>query len=174
MFEIGDIVTDDSDDSGMSAMYIISDFAKYIESGEEGFDFDCELIQIYPITKKEYFVAIDSSLLTLQEKWNSVGFKALMKIIEEERNRRGMFGQPEYLEYIRISRLENKLDNIISSMNALELRGNDVIEYDSFETIDECLDAINDLNILIEEFGDETYIGNKELTIETLKLIINE
>lgn len=48
----------------------------------------------------------------------------------------------------------------------------DVIRYDKLENVDQCLDALNDLSLLHDHFGDESYLQLREVVQERLKELI--
>ena len=83
------------------------------------------------------------------------------RMIRKERERVGLFGMPDFmlvidenLKAIKKMELQNEV-----KQGALPMRELGIIRYDSYKTVNECLDAISDLNTLHEMFGDEAYLN---------------
>lgn len=58
--------------------------------------------------------------------------------------------------------------------DAIGIKGindSDVVRYDLIESVDECLDAINDLKLLHKVFGDEVYLQLTEIVVKRLNSI---
>lgn len=79
------------------------------------------------------------------------------------------------IEFINKERLAKGLGGIIVdnySANINFADGLDIVNYDRLESIDECLDAMNDLKLLHNEFGDEDYLHLRELVQNRLKELV--
>lgn len=50
----------------------------------------------------------------------------------------------------------------------------DIIKYSSLQTIDECLDALNDLDILHKMFKGKMYLNNRNKVLERLKMLVEK
>ncbi|MGV4321341.1 hypothetical protein [Bacillus mojavensis] len=67
---------------------------------------------------------------------------------------------------------ERKVEN---SKNEILMKAGlrtDVIRYDKLENVDQCLDALNDLSLLHDHFGDESYLQLREVVRNRLKELI--
>lgn len=145
-FNIGDIVKVADQEK---SLYIITDVLEY-EIGDS-VDYDYELILIYP-QRNTSFITLEQDRIKIHAKKTDVNNGLILEYLRKERNKKGLLGKPEYLEIIE----ENSKDKIFKTPL-------DTVRYDNLETIDKCLEAIRDLGILYEMFGDEAYLQLKEV-----------
>lgn len=170
-FNIGDVVKIKTDMHGDDVLFMVVDFADFTEPSKHGekpvIDIDYELMQIYPIMKTSKYMTLSQNDLMLHARKDSRDYELLLKMLQKERERRNWFGVPDYIDVANrnikaISKYmkEERAELVKVKVPVKRL---DVVRYDLIDNVDECLDAINDLNKLYEQFGDESYLQLKEL-----------
>jgi hypothetical protein len=163
-FDITDIVTTKGNDDVLFMVVDYADYSGLAPNGKEIEDIDYELIQIYPIQKNGKYVTMGQPDLNLKEKQGNKNHELLLSFIQKDREKKGWFGVPDFIELANrnlksIQRAEGKqVKEVKPPMQKL-----DSIRYDQIDTIDKCLQAINDLNTLHKMFGDESYLQLKEV-----------
>lgn len=145
-FNIGDIVKIKDQDKNL---YIITDVLEY-DIGDS-VDYDYEMILIYP-QRSTSFITLEQDKIKIHARKTDVNNGAILEFLRKERQQKGVFDKPEYLTIVE----ENSKENIFRTPL-------DTIKYDQLETVDKCLEAIRDLGILYEMFGDESYLQIKEV-----------
>lgn len=172
-FNIGDVVRLKDNDEILFMVVDIADFTEPSKHGEKPVvDIDCELMQIYPIMKNSKYMTLSQNDIVIHARKNSRDSEVLMKLIQKDRERNGWYGVPDFIQIANkniesIARVMTKPDVSIKTVQVPTKRL-DVIRYDLIDNVDECLDAINDLNTLHKMFGDEAYLQLKEMVVSRL------
>lgn len=164
-FNIGDIVKKNG--GSKSFLYIVTDFNDHsiIKGSKEVVDIDYEVTQIFPVSILTYQSIVGQNDLIIHAKHNSKDNEFVLEFIKKEREARGLFGKPDYITII---------ENNLKKETEIEQQKNlDIVRYDLLKTVDECLDAMNDLEALYNTFGDELYLELKDLIKDKLKEIID-
>jgi len=159
-FNIGDAVY--LKKVGGTQIFMVVDFLEYQEflTDEVAEDKDYEIMQIYPVQEDASFEIVKYDELAIHSRLGSVNNEMLHHIIKKDREDMGLYGVPDFVRIANDSRdfHESKIDKSI-------------VDYTTFKTIDECLDVINDLNMLHDAFGDKEYLDSKEIVIKRMKEI---
>ena len=120
------------------------------------------LIQIYPLTS--LMSSIDVTENEIKD------FKVVFKSSEEN----------EFKDLLKaiIDDIKNKVGEMSENQKSAAKKNrflqNDVIHYDKIGDIDTCLDAINDLKLLHQMFGDEAYLQLIEVVEKRLKELVKK
>lgn len=177
-YKIGDVI---KRKNGNDSLFMIVDIVTP-EGVEKDIDLSgnifYETMKIFPIEKVSQYLLVDSNDVVLHTENGVTEHKILLQFIKKEREKRGWFDIPDFIQ-VAEQNIVNKFAKASAEalMNTGEVKVKivqkkyDVIRYDLINSVDECLDAINDLNILYEMFGDEAYIQLKELVAERIKEI---
>lgn len=142
-------------------------------------------MQIYPVEKEEHMLfrynttQFDLVALVGQEQ-----HEVIIDLVKRERKRQGKTNTPFYEEVIRKRVNGEAFDKLVSNTpyttwttpsdkkkgkkKKVEVSP-DIIQYDKLATVDECLDAMNDLTNLHKTFGDESYLQLREVVVGRLK-----
>lgn len=164
IYGIGDIVKQRN--SNRMIYFIITDIS--IEDDERDEYIIYEVMKIYPVEDEN---DID---FFYQKELETIAFitqkqhKVIMNMVADERNRKRLMDTPEYIEIlqkVKAKPVKRKRPGRPKKINNKD----DVIEYHKLETIDDCLDALNNLDSLHKMFGDESYIQLKEVVTKRLK-----
>ncbi|UGO51049.1 hypothetical protein PQE70_gp196 [Bacillus phage vB_BanS_Nate] len=188
-YGVGDIVRRNTNRK-MEYFIIVDVFLQFNKDTEFSFSVNDDAtkytgIQIYPIESEGQIMKFQGDMIEIVALTDEAQHAKIMEIVHEERERRNIKWEAEYMKTIREK---------INSGLALEWEGknkkaekvevkpkkkrgrpkklkdkDDVIEYHKLATVDDCLDALNDLSILHEMFGDESYIQLKEVVTNRLK-----
>jgi hypothetical protein len=161
MFTHGDIVKIKFTKNGLE-YFIVTDVYDFSEK-QDGSDLNYEVMQIYPIAIESLMLNVDGSKLELHAKGNEKDGEMVIDFVMKERAKRGWIGVPDFQAVI----YHNLKSDGVKKVYQPNL---DIINYDKLETIDECLDAINDLNILHKFFGDEAYLQLREVVLKRLEV----
>lgn len=192
-YGIGDIVKM-NDGKNMMEYFVIIDVFLEFKDGASPFSLHVDdentrytAMQIYPVEKEEHMLFRYTT--PRFETVALVGQKQHEKIIElvkRERERQGKHNVPFYEEVIKKRINGDNFDKLIASTpyttwttpkdtkkkkgkkKKIEINA-DIIQYDKLDTVDECLDAMNDLAELHKQFGDESYLQLREVVIGRLR-----
>lgn len=167
-FKIGDIVKWKY--STETEYYIVTDYDDW------GVDNMYEIMKIYPIREKSHVNYEPEGNLKMVAEKDGQQNKMMIQFIIEERNKKGYSGEPDFLKAIESNRkirenVKEKRNNPDEILRKAGLKS-DVIRYDKLGSVDECLDAMNDLKLLHETFGDEAYLQLRELVVNRLKELV--
>lgn len=113
-----------------------------------------EIMKIYPFESHAPVMTMLESELDLIAKEGTIQFNSLHTYISNQLE--SAYNRKPTIKNVKI---------IASTTN------NDIIKYDEIESIDECLDALNDLKQLHDLFGDEAYLQLYELVLDRVKTI---
>ncbi|UUV45958.1 hypothetical protein [Bacillus phage vB_BanS-Thrax1] len=113
--------------------------------------------QMYPVYSESPEALISEYDLVLLANPNDIDYKTILEIVKNQRDRAGEFTAPDYLDVI-----DANYKKIFKEIY-------DVIEYHRIESVDKCLDALNDLDTLYKMFGDEAYLQLKEVVQKRLE-----
>lgn len=168
-FNIKDIVTMKDVNQILYMVVDYADFTELAPNGKPIIDIDYELIQIYPVKKMPQYTIVGQNEIVLKESEGSKNHKLLLTFIQKDREKRGWFGVPDFIT-ISDNNLKSiqkgKVNEVQNSSKKL-----DTIRYDILNSVDKCLDALNDLDILHKMFGDEAYLQLKEVVIKRLTIL---
>lgn len=170
-FNIGDIVRLKDNDSILFMVVDVADFTEPSKHGEKPvIDIDCELMQVYPILKNAKYTTVSQNDIDSHARRESKDSEILLRLIQKDRERNGWYGVPDFIEVannnMKAIHKSNQKTNV--KQVKMPMKRLDVVRYDLIDNVDECLDAINDLNLLYEMFGDESYLQLKELVVSRL------
>lgn len=187
-YGVGDIVQKNTNVK-MEYWIVVDVFLKFTkEQSDFTFGIDEEnttytAVQIYPVEN-------EGSIFTFKsDRVNTVAFiyqkqhEVIMEMIERKRKEKGMKWEAEYIKTIQAKTANNGFKEALNTsfkqaeVKPKKKRGrpkklkdkDDVVEYHKLETIDDCLDALNNLTALHKMFGDEAYIQLKEVVTDRIK-----
>lgn len=155
--EVGDMVRVYGEDYSLFIVLEVEDF-----SDDELIDMDFKLAKIYPQSQNLILSIEGMDDVSLFEKRGTESYNRKMRFVEIDRETKG-WGEAKYINIIKDS-LKN--DNLKNSK-----RDSDEIDYSPPKTINECLDMINDLDFLHNQFGGEEYLEAKKLVFERLAIL---
>ncbi|MFS0905831.1 hypothetical protein AB3N02_22670 [Priestia aryabhattai] len=178
-YNIGDIVTYKVS-SGTIEYYIITDMEDYsFETADGEFikDIDYQIAMIYPVHRKTKFAVVDEEVIKLVAKETDQQYSLIFDLINKERDKRMWLGKPDYMVFVETNKVANqkKQDgSLVATKYGWKEKEKDldVIKYHELKTVDDCLDAMNDLTALHKNFGDEAYIQLKEFVMIRLKELV--
>lgn len=181
-YGMGDIVKFKDSGNKMEYFIVVDVFLEFTDDNVTPFKVDEEntrytLVQMYPIEREER-----SLLRFTAERFETVALigqeqhSKIIELINIERFRKGKTGAPFYEKVIQKRLRSDNFDNFVSNTTKPK-KGkkkkikitDDVIQYDKLATVDECLDAMNDLSELHKQFGDESYLQLREVVVGRLK-----
>lgn len=184
-YGIGDIVKKKTNANKMEYYIIIDVFLKFEQEAHKNNSFVVNdedtkytACKIYPVDNEgEMYICTSATLETvafMHQKQHEV----IMTMVNRKRVERGLKREAYYMEAIRRKRNQGFTTSFEKAeIKPKKKRGrpkklkdkDDVVEYHKLETIDECLDALNNLSALHKMFGDEAYIQLKEVVTNRLK-----
>lgn len=185
-YGVGDIVRRNTNRK-MEYFIVVDVFLQFNKTKEFSFEVDASEtkytgIQIYPVEKEGQILRFRNDIVEPVAFIDEAQHAKIMEIVNAERKRLGLKWKAEYMETI-----EQKINSGMAvewtggkkkvEVKPKKKRGrpkklkdkDDVIEYHKLSTIDDCLDALNDLSNLHKMFGDEAYIQLREVVTNRLK-----
>ncbi|MDS7057071.1 hypothetical protein NXG04_07215 [Klebsiella pneumoniae] len=185
-YGVGDIVKRNTNRK-MEYFIIVDVFLQFEKTTEFSFKIDASEtkytgIQIYPVELEGQVLRFTNDMVESVARIDEAQHAKIMEIINIERVRRGIKWEADYMKTIK-----QKIDSGLAlewtggqkkvEVKPKKKRGrpkklkdkDDVIEYHKLPTIDDCLDALNDLSDLHKAFGDEAYLQLKEVVTKRLK-----
>jgi len=173
MFHLGDIVKcKDNDD----VLYMVVDVLDFTQtaSGKEIVDIDLELMQIYPIELMSRSITLSHTDVFIHAKSNGRNHVLLMDFIAKDRARNGWFDIPDYVKAVNdnLRAINEEKNRTEQEKVHVPERKYDTVRYDLLESVDECLDALNDLGLLHEMFGDEAYSQLRDIVFRRLEKLV--
>lgn len=167
-FNIKDMVRLSTGDEGVIYMIVdVFDFSDDEQVEELDSDYDYELAQIYPTTSLTRYIQSTQSELTIVEEFGTKTYNMLWGLVLKEREEKGYYDAPSYLNVAEANLNFHKKNK--TYYNKIKLKEMDIVRYDRINTIDECLDALNDLTGLYEMFGDEAFLQLREVVMKRIK-----
>ncbi len=160
-FEVGDIVKFKG--SEIADYYMITEESTFEDS--EGYVETTFIIaQVYPVEKISIESLVEDDEVEIVAYNGSKDHELMLKFIMQERRNNSWFEEPHFMRTLNkkngeetvIKALTKTNDNDL--INADEFSAKIVVRYDQIETIDKCLDAINDLKSLHDFHGDAAYL----------------
>ena len=140
-FQVGDLV---SDVDGNAVFVIVGRIRKSRTNRDKETFYDVyQVVQIYSLDEEEMF---EGDLQRFEIKDEYLELRACRDTKEHDSETEDINAYREDLGY-----------EVVEIKSLLT----EYIDYESFKTIDECLDAMNDLDILYSTFGDKEYIDKK-------------
>jgi hypothetical protein len=169
-YKVGDTVTSVAE---KDTLYIITACHGYkkLQDGVHTEVFDYELIQILPVRNSINFCTRLEKDLVLYARYQSRMWILMVDFIKRDRKKNNWFEEPEFLAIV-----ESTLGNAKATKQGWITYKDDNVTY-VCESVDECLDALSDLNLLIEMFADDLndnatlkeYIKQKKKVTQQLK-----
>lgn len=169
-FKIGDIVKLKTDER---IVYMITDSLDLSECGKEP-NIEYEVAVILPIVKETLtYVYNEKELNCVAKVEERREYKAVVDYVKRERSKVGLFGEPDYVRYAETNKHTSATEDLtVEKPKKVKSKTTKNVNYSSLETIDECLDAINDLNLLYKTFKNKSYLKYKEAVEERLRELI--
>lgn len=186
-FRVGDTVTLSNEEN---TLYVITDVNEYHVIQEDGTFksvYDYETMRILPITNGIQIRTLEEDNLYLYAKHKTKMYNMMVEFIRKDRRSKNIFGPPEFLEIIenRLEELKEEHDKEMASTQPLQKVKREkkdkvaiqegvksmvgVVHYAKLKTVDDCLDRLNDLNMLIAMFKDDGHSENQETLDEYIK-----
>ncbi|MFQ3543675.1 hypothetical protein Q7A53_06285 [Halobacillus rhizosphaerae] len=171
-FFIGDFVK--LKNSNEVAYFIVVDYAdfSYNQNGVTVSSFDYDIMQVFPTVRTPQSEAVMESELEIAIGLETKEYDYILKFITKERYRNNWLEEANFFTEIKknsqaIAEYEEKLKR--GENPKKPTKPQDVIYYNKLETIDECLDTLNDLSRLHKLFGDEAYLTLREVVKERIE-----
>ena len=190
--KIGDIVKKKVR-TGRLEYFIIVDIEDFTD--EQGTRFDgramIEVAKIYPVFRVSTFEITDDSDFELVASTDTKDYKIFMDYVDDQRKKFNWHDEADYISVLTdyhgqgvwsqwaLGKAKNNDKNEVVAMKNDSYKSEpttprqtlDIIRYDIIPTIDQCLDALNDLKDLHENFGDEAYLQLKDVVIKRLQYL---
>ncbi|UUV46995.1 hypothetical protein [Bacillus phage vB_BanS-Thrax5] len=182
-YGIGDIVKLNDGKNKMEYFIIVDMFLEFVEDSTSPVNLKVDsentrytAMQMYPVEKEQHML-----LRYTEDRFETVAFvgqkqhESIVELINRERFRVGKTGKPFYEDVIKKRLNDDTFDKFVSKVTKKKGKKkkiqitDDVIQYDKLGTIDECLDAMNDLSELHKQFGDESYLQLREVVVGRLR-----
>lgn len=168
-FEIGDIVT--LVNGREDKLFIIADIYEktiYEKTSDRSNDKEYKLVLIYPTPAIPVEVYANENIMKFRAKRHSEYAQNILTNILNE-------GNNKWIEKFIDKKHAESNKNKKTKTSIKKVKNQDTVRYDLIDDIDECLDAMNDLKLLHETFGDEAYSQLRELVVKKLaKLVESE
>lgn len=161
ILDFGDVVKTKFFENGVE-YFIITDIEDF-SSDRDDEEYVYEVMKIFPVQEKSDTLYLTKKELSLIGKGNDSEGRTILHFVNKERNKAGLKQQPDYMQAI----LENS--KATQLVRIKKKQDDDTIRYDKLKTVDDCLDAMNDLDELHKNFGDYAYLQLKDVVVERLK-----
>jgi hypothetical protein len=163
MFDFGDIVKPKFSFGGVE-YYIVTDVNDFSKSND-GSDMQYEIMRIFPISKASRVDNLDDKRLELVAKGGTKDARLVLDFVMKKRAEKGWNDTPDF---------ETVMYHNMKLVNGVRVLSDplDVVRYDQLGSIDECLDAMNDLQEMYNVFGDEAYLQLREVVQNRLRDLI--
>lgn len=158
--------------------YIITHLVNFWDTGETGY----KLLKIYPVSDEIEFVTVAEREVDIVARDGKFEYKVIVSYLNDEYREAGF---QSFIHFVKKALLTtyttiNKTKNRGSAKRKTNTRAKnnnnftpkqitDTIFYHEINSIDECLDALNDLKVLHEIFDDESYLQLRELVLKRLE-----
>jgi len=162
-FRIGDIVAIGSGE----AIFIVADISEWYLKNDVEYEY--ELIQIYPITKDTVYKSSYHNNMLLKAKRFSLQNTNTLAYIQKEREFKGMIGKPDYMTICEENMKYEKEKIVDKAFNQKPVK---TILYSHIETVDKCLDAMNDLKEMHDLWKDERYLEDRQIVLKRLEELV--
>jgi hypothetical protein len=174
-YKIGDTVTIRSGDgSGDDKLYIVTGINEYKKFEDNRFvdTFDYELILIYPVEKGINYKLEEQDDLLPYAKYKTKMWTTMINFVKKDRQKKSMYGEPEFLKIVENALLNNMgLKKV--EIPRIAMKSPDAhIGYEGLETVDECLDCMNDLKMLEEMLDDKEFRKTRKKVVKRLKELL--
>lgn len=133
-------------------LFVVTEVYDYSEDGE--IDISYDVIQIFPIKTNWSELSYDYGDVILHSKLNSNQYQTTFSYIKKVRLERNLREMPIFMDNFEIVDRE--------------------VDYSSGETVDDCLDMLNNLDFLYDTFGDKEYKENKNIVMKRLEELTKE
>lgn len=163
LFEIGDIT---KHHEGSSNLYIVVDMIEFNKN-----DIDVEMMQIYPIRETAKYITDSHINIMIHAKANSRDARTLLEFIIQDRHARGWYEVPDYVIAVRNNLSYINSIDTLKKIKKSKLSQSKNVHYKYIDDIDECLDALIDLDALYKLFQDEEYIEQRNIVLERLEIL---
>lgn len=146
--------------------YIVTNFEDF-SPNYDGSDFYYDVVRIYPVATSilsEHFYEKDLMLVTSADKKE---YKMIMEFVLKQEGLAGWKGKAHYLKSIEANSNLKDIENL-DNLEPVETTVKD------YTTIDQCLDAMNTLELLYVTTEDKSYLQLRELIADRLKELSKE
>lgn len=152
IFNLGDIVKPKF--IGGLEYFIVTDLEDFSKN-QDGSEMMYDIMKIFPIANDSYPIShwLEGNLDMIAKGGEKEG-KMVLDFVKKERHKRGLMDKPQYIKLIEV--------NSIGSI-AVPKKEPDDVRYDKLDSIDQCLDAMNDLKLLHSMFGDDAFLQLQEV-----------
>ena len=118
-----------------------------------------QVMELYPVKKisRVRFFKDDKYIDSVGKKGDT-NYSIVMTLVNLERKKLGLYDKPEYEKLVALRTNKKKIEEPL-----------DIVNYSKLYSVDECLDALNDLKELHKHFGDEAYLQLREVVMKRLK-----
>jgi len=187
IYGVGDIVQRNTNVK-MEYFIVVDVFIRFSKEHHSNFGIDEKdthytAVQIYPVEKEGFLLNFKADAVNTVALLSQKQHEVIMEMIERKRKEKGMKWEAEYIKTIQEKTANNGFKQALNTsfkqaeVKPKKKRGrpkklkdkDDVVEYHKLETIDDCLDALNNLTALHKMFGDEAYIQLKEVVTDRIK-----
>lgn len=165
MFTFGDIVKLKFGLNGIE-YFIVTDALDFSKD-QDGSDMQYEIMRIFPAMKASMIANVDEKKIEIVAKDGTKDSRLILDFVMRKRYERGWHDTPDFDIALRQNR---KAEN--GEGKAKHKDKDDVVRYDKLGSVDQCLDAMNDLQRLYNVFGDEAYLQLREVVQNRLKDLI--
>lgn len=177
-YNVGDAVTLVGEEDHL---YIVTSRSEFEELNGEGMIYDYELVQVLPAIEQLRYVVKDEEQVFLYATYLTRMWNTMLEFVKKERKSQDIYGKLEVLEIVKQNRPASL--GITTSPLMLEtaqvkrtIKIHELVNYSSLKDTDECLDRLNDLNMLIDLFKDDPtdsetvkeYIEHKNIVLKQL------
>lgn len=169
MYNIGDIVKKKYEE-GQKEYFIVVNVASALIMEDES-DLDYSYMRVFPFQKNSmiYHLSTENTLLVAREETSD--YNLLMDYIFAGRTKRGWSDTPDFM--VAINKNKGVDTSIPKKKHRTKVRNNDLkVVYHLAETVDECLDLMNDLSTLHSILGDDEFLKQKNLVKSRLKSLL--
>lgn len=167
-FKVGDTVTLLHEEENL---YIITGVSEYKKFADDRFvdTYDYELILILPVKKGISHRLEEEEDLLMFAKYKSKMWSTMMNFVKKDREKNGMLGEPEFLKVVE-DVLLGKMGLRKVEIPRIAMKNQDShINYENLQTVDECLDCMNDLKMLGDMLDDKEFIKIRKKVMKILK-----
>lgn len=173
-FKIGDIVKPKTiEDTAYYVVTGLEDNSRKDKDGNMIKSVIYEVAKIYPVSKKSDIEYFRQDALSIIAQYAEKENKMIIDFVLKERANNDWHEIPDFVKCIdmMLGRTKSKVKTTKKKKVDLTFKSNqdiDDVNYEKLLTFDDCLDALNDLDDLYENFKDEDYLKSKETVNERL------
>lgn len=145
----------------------IMDFSDEDDKGNIIEDIVYEVNKIYPNDETEQEILTEQDIL-LTANYKTKEWMVIINFVKDEIKK-----HEKNTNSFQNNQTKRKESPTITKdkLHAIKEKSKDIIEYNKIHTVDECLDAINDLTNLYKSFNDITYLQLVEDVVKRLNIL---